>query len=149
MIWTVGEIMTPDPVVVGEADTVRRAAELMADQDIGFLPVCRPSGEVVGVVTDRDIVLRVAARAYGSTEAAIGSICGRRPATVEADDLVEEALLVMISRQVRRLPVVRRRRLVGVLGFADVALSADPVYVGEALRGICKTPGRTRRVEPE
>ncbi len=145
MIWTVGEIMTPDPVVARETDSVRQAAELMAAEDVGFLPVCLPSGELAGVVTDRDIVLGIGGTGGAVMDATIGSICARRPVTVEPDDLVEEALLVMISHQVRRLPVVAHRRVVGVLALADVALSADPVYVGEALRGISKVPGRTRR----
>ena len=132
-------------MVARETDTVRRAAELMAAEDVGFLPVCLPSGELAGVVTDRDIVLGIGGTGGAVMDAAIGSICARRPITVEPDDLVEEALLVMTSQQVRRLPVVAHRRVVGVLALADVALSADPVYVGEALRGISKVPGRTRR----
>jgi signal-transduction protein with cAMP-binding, CBS, and nucleotidyltransferase domain len=71
----------------------------------------------------------------------------RRPVVADPDDLLEEALMVMVNRQVRRLPVVRHRRLVGVLALADIAMAANPTYVGEALRGKSLVPGRVRRSE--
>ena len=145
MIWTVGEIMTPDPMVVRESDSVQHAAHLMADHGVGFLPVSHQSGELVGVLTDRDIVLRCTADGDRAAAIHVGAICVRRPVVVDPDDLLDEALLVMVNHQVRRLPVVRHRRLVGVLALADIALAADPIYVGEALRGISLVPGRVRR----
>jgi len=112
--------MTASPRSVASSATAADAARLMRDEDVGSLPVVH-NDRVVGVVTDRDLVVRVIAAGLDPDATHVVEIATDRPVTVEASTRLDEALQLMAEHQVRRLPVVENDRLVGVIAQADVA----------------------------
>lgn len=100
-------------------DTVRRVAELMKEEDAGFMPVV-DAGSIVGVITDRDIVLRCIANGSPDLEEMVEKNMSPNVATVEADAEIEEAAEIMEKKEIRRLPVVEDGRLVGILSHGNL-----------------------------
>jgi CBS domain-containing protein len=133
---TAREIMTPDAQCVGEQDDLVRAAKLMADRDVGSLPICGEDNRLKGVVTDRDIVVKVVAEGLDPREVTAGSIAQGKPVTIGADDDAEEILRTMGEHQVRRLPVIDGHDLVGIVALADVARALPDRPVGDVLQAI-------------
>src|SRR5881394_1583946 len=114
--------MTERPRAVEPQTSVREAARLMEVDDVGSLPVVDDGARLVGVVTDRDIAIRVVARGLDSDATAVVDIASRDLVTLGPDDSLDDALSLMAQAQVRRLPVVvRESELVGVVSQADVA----------------------------
>jgi CBS domain-containing protein len=133
------ELMTTDPAWCTPESTVRDAAELMRLRDCGCIPVLeRDSRRLVGVVTDRDIVVRGIADGSDPRSVQVGDIASRDIVTVRPDDDLDEALRLMGQHQVRRLPVVDEGQLVGVLAQADVAHEAKDKDVGQVVEEISK-----------
>jgi CBS domain-containing protein len=115
----VREVMTVVPTAVSPNVTARDAAKVLAECDVGPLPVV--DGELlVGIVTDRDLVVRVLADDRDPAVTTVGEIASKEVVTVEPDVDLDVALGLMASRQVRRLPVVEEGRLVGILSAVDV-----------------------------
>ncbi|PND34625.1 CBS domain-containing protein [Achromobacter pulmonis] len=118
------EIMTAEPAYLSEGETVRRAAELMADLDVGELPIC-DGRRLVGVITDRDITVRCTARGVAPDTASVNDAMSERPIWCYDDDTVETAKGLMESEQVRRVLVLdRNKQLVGVVSLGDIAAKA-------------------------
>ena len=113
------------------------AARLLADQDVGSLPVVE-NERLVGIVTDRDIAVRVVAEGRSAEGVTIGDIASRDPVTVDADDQLDEALKRMARHQVRRLPVVDRGRLIGMLAQRDVARNVEEERTGAVVEEISR-----------
>ena len=136
----VHEVMTDSPRCVTPDTSVSDAAVLMESEDIGSLPIL--DGErLAGMVTDRDIVIRAIAKGKDPKGMHVRDIASDEVVTVHANDNLSDALQLMASRQVRRLPVVDENdRLVGVLAQADVAASAKEKSVGEMVEEISKSP---------
>ena len=136
-------LMTRTPIVVRETESVRRAAELMREHDVGFLPVLYDTGGVprlAGVLTDRDIVLRCVAQGL-APDSFVATVMSRAPlATVRRESPVEEVVQLMERARVRRLPVVDGdNRLVGVIALADVVRTLgreEPETVEEILERV-------------
>ena len=124
MARTVEEIMTRDPRTVEIGDSLVDAARAMREGDIGNV-IVTDGGQVAGIVTDRDIVVRAIAegREPGSTTA--GDVCSSDPRTLEPGESVEAAAQVMGENRIRRLPVVRDGALVGVVSLGDLAQDRD------------------------
>jgi CBS domain-containing protein len=120
---TVRDIMTPDPVACPADATIGEAAELMRDRGIGDVLVER-DGELMGLLTDRDIVIRGLAEGLDASST-VESVCTPRLVTVEPDAPVAEAVEMMRSMAVRRLPVVDQGRPVGIVSLGDLALELD------------------------
>lgn len=117
----IADLMTRDPQTIAPDDTLRRAAELMDDLDVGVLPVC-DAGRLVGMVTDRDITVRATAAGESPEAAKVGEIMTTDLRWCYEDEDVEGAERMMRQAQIRRLPVLDRdRRLVGVLSLGDLA----------------------------
>ena len=120
---TCGSVMTRNPVYCLPTDSVIHAAQLMRDHDVGPVPVVESheSRKVVGIVTDRDLALKiVAAGRDGNTT--LQEVMTRAPALCHATDTVQAALDEMTDNQVRRVPIVDgEERLVGIISQADVA----------------------------
>ena len=136
----VHEVMTDRPRCVTPETPISEAAQLMESEDVGSLPVL-DGDQLAGVVTDRDIVVRAIAKGKDPRGMPVREISTRDPVTVRADEDLSEALKLMASYQVRRLPVVdEENRLVGVLAQADVALEAKEKAVGEVVEAISKAP---------
>jgi CBS domain-containing protein len=120
---------------------VVEVARIMLAEDIGSLPVVQ--GErLMGVITDRDIALRVVAEGKDPTDLPVAGIASREIVTVSPEQSLDEALQVMASAQVRRLPVVDGGRLVGILAQADVARSADEQATGRVVEEISQPSAR-------
>jgi CBS domain-containing protein len=123
----VSDVLTPDIVSISARKTVREAAELMRAADIGAL-VVTDAGRLVGLVTDRDLVVRVLAGG-GGPETPVGQACSADLVTVSADDDVADAARVMAQHAVRRLPVVSGDKVVGMVSLGDLAVVSDPASV--------------------
>jgi CBS domain-containing protein len=136
----VHEVMTTEPRSVRLAATVRSAAELMETEDVGSLPVIDEGGDLVGIVTDRDIVVRVVAAGHNVDQARVSDILTEHPILVFPDDPLDEAMELMAKHQVRRLPVVYDTQLVGMLAQADVAQEAKDKQAGQLLEAISQEP---------
>jgi len=134
----VRELMTPDPEHLSADDTLVTAAQRMRDADVGSLPICDDDGQVSGIVTDRDIVVKCIADGGDPSTATVGSIASEMVYTVGPDDQIENALSVMEDHQVRRLPIVENGKLVGMLAQADVARTMSEPRVGEVVEEISK-----------
>jgi CBS domain-containing protein len=132
----ISELMTSDPRSVTADSTVAEAARLMRDEDAGIVPITE--GErLVGVITDRDIAIKVAAEGKDAQSTKVSEIAASNLVTIDPQQDLDEALRLMAQHQVRRLPVVEEDgRLVGILAQADVARYADPARTGEVVEEI-------------
>ena len=136
----VHEVMTDSPRCVTPETLLSEAAELMESEDMGSLPVL-DGEQLAGLVTDRDIVIRAIAKGKDPPGMPVREVASRELVTVHADDNLSDALKLMASQQVRRLPVVDQdNRLVGVLAQADIAAGAKERAVGEMVEEISKSP---------
>ena len=136
----VREHMTGRPRCVTPETRVSEAAELMASEDVGSLPVL-DGDRVTGVITDRDIVVRAVAMKKDTQGMPVRDIASSDPVTVRADDDLSDALKLMAAHQVRRLPVVDEHdQLVGVIAQADVAMAAKEKDVGGMVEEISQMP---------
>ncbi|GIG30755.1 CBS domain-containing protein [Cellulomonas marina] len=115
---TVADVVTPDPVTVDATTTVREAAVLMRDEGIGDVLVT-DRGQLVGIVTDRDLVVRVLA-AGGASGDPVGQVCSGSLVTLAPGDDVAQAARVMAEHGVRRLPVVDEGGIVGIVSSTDL-----------------------------
>jgi CBS domain-containing protein len=135
MANSVRDAMTADPRSIGKSVSVVEAARLMREQDIGSLPITDDE-QLVGMITDRDITMRVVAEAADPNATSVEDVYSRDLISVEPDNDLEEALGLMARHQVRRLPVVEDGRLVGIVAQADIALSANETKTGELVEAI-------------
>jgi CBS domain-containing protein len=131
------QVMTASPTTVSPSTPVRDAARMMAEEDIGPLPVVEEE-QLVGIVTDRDLVTRVIAENRDPATTTVGEVASRDVITIEADDDLSRALQVMARRQVRRIPIVESGRLVGILAQADVAREAKLEQTGAVVEEISR-----------
>lgn len=131
----VSEVMTAQVETISPQQTVGDAAQLMQQLDTGVLPVGE-NDRLVGMVTDRDIVIRVVAQGRGP-DAQVREAMSESVLYCFEDDSIEDAAKQMGEAQVRRLPVMnRKKRLVGIIALGDLALAADSGVVDAAITGI-------------
>lgn len=140
---TVRDAMTPGVETVTPSQPLRDAAKLMKSGDFGSVPVVE-DGRLVGVLTDRDIVVRAVAQGIDTTAAQVGEVLSTGPVTVEPDQELDEALVLMARHRIRRLPVVEQGTLVGVLSQADVALEMKDKEAGNLLQEISEPTSTSR-----
>ena len=124
MAQNVSEIMTPAPVAVRSTQPVAEAAKVMREHGIGNVLVV-DDGQLKGLVTDRDIVVRAVADARDPATTLAGEICSPDLVTVAPDDDADAVVQLMRDRAVRRVPVVEDGHPVGVLSIGDMALERD------------------------
>jgi CBS domain-containing protein len=136
------DIMTPEPECIGENETALDAAKKLAELDVGSLPICGEDDRLKGMVSDRDIVVRVLAQGKDPASVRTGELGAGdgNTVTIGADDSIEEALRTMIDHKVRRLPVIDGKRLVGIISQADVATNLDEERVGDLVEAISAAP---------
>jgi CBS domain-containing protein len=132
------DIMTPDAQCVGENDTVLDAAKRLAELGVGAMPICGEDDRLKGMLTDRDIVVKVLAQGKDPGSMTAGELGEGKPVTIGADDSATEALRTMAEHQVRRLPVIDGHDLIGMVSQADVARNLDEEDVGELVEAISK-----------
>ena len=132
---TARDIMTSGPDIIDAQSTVLEAAKKLASDDIGALPIC-DNGKLKGMITDRDIVVKVLAQGKDAAGTKVIDLMQGEAITIGADDSVEEALRTMSKHQVRRLPVIDGTDLVGIVSQADVARNLPEEKVGELVEAI-------------
>jgi CBS domain-containing protein len=116
--------MTKNPTFCTARDAVNRAAEIMKNEDVGSIPVVesKENPRLIGVITDRDIVLRVIADSKDCNSVTVGDVMSPDPVTCRPDDPMQDAIDKMAQHQVRRMPIVDGRgNVVGIIAQADVA----------------------------
>jgi CBS domain-containing protein len=136
------DIMSEDCTCIGENDTVLDAAKRLAELDVGSLPICGEDDRLKGMLTDRDIVVKVLAQGKDPSSVKAGEL-GQGDAetiTIGADDSLEEALHTMADAKVRRLPVIDDHRMVGIISQADIATNLDEEKVGDLVEAISAAP---------
>src|SRR3954469_3749233 len=135
------DIMTPECTCIGENDTVLDAAERLAELDVGAMPICGEDGRLKGMVTDRDIVVKVIAQGKSPDSTQVGELATQgEVVTIGADDSIDEALRTMTAHKVRRLPVIDDQRCVGIISQADIATNIDEEKVGDLVEAISAAP---------
>jgi CBS domain-containing protein len=140
MASTARDIMTPGVECARLDDTVAGAARRMRDLGVGALPVCDEEDRLLGMITDRDIVLGCVADGHDPTRMKVGEYVGDHVVTVDGDDSLAVALATMTAAGVRRLPVVDGRELVGTVSQADIARHLPPDMVGGLVAAIASAP---------
>ena len=136
MAKTAREIMSGGAECVGENETVLDAAKKLAQLDVGSMPICGEDNRLKGMLTDRDIVVKVLATGKDPAETRAGELGEGKPVTIGADDSVDEALRTMTDHKVRRLPVIDGHDLVGIISQADLATNIDEQKVGDLVEAI-------------
>ena len=140
MSKTARDVMTGGAECIGENDTIADAAKRLADLDVGALPICGEDNRLKGMLTDRDIVLKVVAQGKDPSSTRAGELAEGKPVTIGADDSVDEALQTMAEHKVRRLPVIDGHDLIGIVSQADLARHVDEVKVGDLVEAISAAP---------
>jgi CBS domain-containing protein len=135
------DIMTPECKCVGENDSILDVAKQLAENDVGAMPICGEDNRLKGMVTDRDIVVKVLAQGKDPSSTKAGELATQgEVVTIGADDSIEEALRTMMDHKVRRLPVIDGRDCVGMLSQADIATNIDEEKVGDLVEAISAAP---------
>jgi CBS domain-containing protein len=138
MAKKISELMSPNPCAIDANKPVAYAARMMKDEDVGLAPIVE-GDRLVGTLTDRDIVTRVVAEGKDPQSVTVREVASTNLVTVDPKQDLDEALRLMASNQVRRLPVVEEDgRLVGVVAQADVAREAKDKQTGELVEEISK-----------
>jgi CBS domain-containing protein len=128
------DVMTPDARCIGENETLADAAQLMAELEVGALPICGEDDRLKGMLTDRDIVVKAIAKGKEPNATKAGEFGQGKPVTIGADDSVDEALRTMAEHRVRRLPVIDGHRLVGIVSLTDLAEALPDPKAGDLLQ---------------
>lgn len=136
------DVMTANPVYVSDKDSIRDVARIMAREDTGVVPVCDNSKKIIGMITDRDIVVRLVAEGKDPANAKVNEAMTKNVRAVKEDSTIDEALNVMKSAEVRRVPVVNaRNEIVGIVSMGDIAKeNQQRAQIGEAVKDISKAP---------
>jgi CBS domain-containing protein len=130
------DVMSSDAQCIGENDTVLDAAKRLSELDVGSMPICGEDDRLKGMLTDRDIVIKVLAQGKDASSTTAGDLAEGKPVTIGADDSIDEALQTMKEHKIRRLPVIDGHDLVGIVSQADIAREIDEVKVGELVEAI-------------
>jgi CBS domain-containing protein len=147
MSTLVRHVMATEPKTARPDMNAYDAASLMGSYDVGSIPIVGDDG-FVGIVTDRDLVLRVLAARKEPQETVLADILTRDPVTISPDATLAEARRLMARHRIRRLPVTKGDQLVGIVAIGDVAVAdASARAVGETLRDVSKSDATTDRAD--
>jgi CBS domain-containing protein len=130
------DVMTGSAECVGENDSVLDAATKLTKLDVGAMPICGEDNRLKGMLTDRDIVVKVLAQGRDPASTRVGELAEGKPVTIGADDSVAETLETMARYKVRRLPVIDGHDLVGVISQADIATNLPDEETGRLVEVI-------------
>jgi len=134
------DVMTSGAECVGENESIADAAKKMKELDVGALPICGEDDRLKGMLTDRDIVVKVLADGKDPDSTKAGEFGEGKPVTIGADDSVSEAISTMKEHKVRRLPVIDGHRLIGIVSQGDLATEVDEADVGDLVEAISAAP---------
>jgi CBS domain-containing protein len=130
-VTTAREIMTEGAECASSEETVQDAAEKMARLGVGALPICGTDERLKGMITDRDIVIKVLAAHKNPARTKVGELAQGTPVTIGANDATKKIIETMTEHQIRRLPVIENKRLVGMISEADLARHLDEHRLAE------------------
>ncbi|MWA08317.1 CBS domain-containing protein [Streptomyces sp. BA2] len=133
---TAREIMTEGAECIGADEPVLLAAQKMTELGVGALPICGTDDKLKGVITDRDIVIKVLGAGKDPASTMAGELSQGEAVTIGADDDASEILRTMTSHKTRRLPVIDGHRLVGMVSQGDVARALPDPQVGDLLEAL-------------
>lgn len=139
---TARDVMTAQAHCVTDTETILNAAQKMRDLDVGSLPITDADGKLIGMLTDRDIVVRGVAAGSDLSTAMAGEFAAGEPLTITPDSSAEVALQVMSQNQVRRLPVVEDGRMVGMISQQDIAAALSAEQVGQTVEAVTASGGQ-------
>jgi CBS domain-containing protein len=125
MAQSIREVMTADPRSVSSSDTVVDAAREMREGDVGAIIVA-DNGKVTGILTDRDIVVRVVAEGRDPSSTKVGDVATMDVITLTVDQTVDDAIRIVREHDIRRIPVVQDGRPAGIVSIGDLAIERDP-----------------------
>jgi CBS domain-containing protein len=134
---TARDIMHAGAECIGEGQTLQYAARQMRDLDVGALPICGDDGRLLGIVTDRDIVVKCMARGVDPGTVTAGQLAQVEPVAIDPAADVDEVLQLMAENQIRRLPVIDHQRVVGMISEADLARNLPEQAVGQFVEAVC------------
>jgi CBS domain-containing protein len=135
---TVRDAMTSKPCTIDADKDVAYAAKMLKDEDVGVAPIVE-GDQLVGVLTDRDIAVKVVAEGKDPKSTTVREVATTNVVTVDPQQDLDEALRLMAKHQVRRLPVVEEDgKIVGILAQADVALAGDDAKTGQVVEEISR-----------
>jgi CBS domain-containing protein len=133
---TAREAMTGAVECIGENENIASVATMLADLEVGSLPICDQDNQLKGMVTARDIVVKVIAAGKDPAQVTVGSLVNGEPVTIGADETLQDALRTMSEHQVRRLPVIDGADVIGVLSEADVAKALPEEMAAELVEAV-------------
>jgi len=140
------DVMTANPACCTPETPIDQVARLMVQHDCGEIPVIDPAEQVIGVVTDRDIVCRIVAQGMNPVAHTAESCMSQPVVTVSADDTLDEVVSTMEHHQIRRVPVVDERGCcAGIIAQADIAWSEASGNVADMVREVSRETGRESR----
>lgn len=125
----VRDVMTSNVSTISTDSTIQDAAYQMKNLDVGSIPVCDSSKRPVGIVTDRDIVIRNVSEGMGGNTS-VDTVMTKNVITVSPDTDIHEAAEIMSNHQIRRLPVVENNKIIGIVSIGDLAVR--DIYINEA-----------------
>ena len=136
MADTARDVMSSDAECVGENDSIADAAKRLAELGVGSMPICGEDNRLKGMLTDRDIVVKVIAEGKDVSSTKAGELGEGKPVTIGADDSINDALRTMKDHKVRRLPVIDGHDLIGIVSQADLARHISEEQVGDLVEAI-------------
>ncbi|MDM7916507.1 MAG: CBS domain-containing protein [Candidatus Eisenbacteria bacterium] len=142
---TCRDLMTENPVYCTKSDIVVQPARLMRDEQVGPIPVVEDpsSRRLIGIVTDRDLALKVVAEGRDPNSTRVEAVMTRDPITCHPDDDVKEAMSAMEDHQLRRIPIVEDGdRLVGIIAQADIARKKGKGDTAEVVKSVSEPQGK-------
>ena len=139
MASTAREIMSGSAECIGENESIADAARKMDQLGVGALPICGEDERLKGMITDRDIVIKVIAKGMDPSSTTAGQLGQGKPVTIGADDSIDELVRTMSEHQVKRVPVIDGHRLIGMVSEADVVASAPQEQVIDLVRNVYAT----------
>lgn len=137
---TAREIMTGGAECASTSESLADAARKMRDMNVGALPICGEDNRLHGMVTDRDITVKVVAEGKDPSKLTVDDLAEGKPVTIGADDPVDEILRTMSQHGVRRLPVIDGHDLIGMVSQADVARNLPDEKIGDLVEAISEAP---------
>jgi CBS domain-containing protein len=138
MSHSIRDVMTSNPCTIDAEKPVAYAAKMMKEEDVGLAPIVEDD-KLVGMLTDRDIAIRVVAEGRNPDQVKVRDVASKQVVTIDPQQDLDEALRIMAKHQVRRLAVVEKDgRLVGVVAQADIARKGDDTRTGQLVEEISK-----------
>jgi CBS domain-containing protein len=133
---TARDLMTGDCQCVKETETLADAAQKMANLGVGAFPICGEDGQLKGMLTDRDIVVKALAHGKDPSATKAGDLAEGKPVTIGADDDIDELVRTMTKYQVKRVPVIDGQKLVGIVSESDIAEHVNSKQLVAVVRGV-------------